>query len=380
MEVANQIINPYQLDFMPGKYIAQNGLMVQMILKNASCFYDEPDHHHLGLLLDQQKAYDRVNLEYLETVLLHYGFPTDLVRTLYVLFKYNCIRTNVNGVVSTREVSELRGLKQGDPISCILYNFALEPLLRSILDDPLFHGYHFYDKHAAPGAAALPPIKLLCYADDTLVFLQDEMDLHRMVLYLRLYSAASNAQINYHKVQAVFLPGKNQDEYWLPRLTAHGLRLPCTRLAMSVLERATIANFLLLSKCWYLLTVVPSPASVLQAVQQIVSSFVNTNFSPRLSWQLIVTAKKHGGLGVLNPTIQQKALYYRWIDPLLFSRGTLSSSEPYIFIAAHVRNTLDGSHLPLLLLFLDARRSLAGSPLSTTSMLIRSVNFTDLSF
>ncbi|CEP18437.1 hypothetical protein [Parasitella parasitica] len=87
-----------------------------------------------------------------------------------------------------------------------------------------------------------------------------------------------------------------------------------------------------MSKCWYLLTVVPSPASVLQAVQQIVSSF------PR----------KHGGLGVLDPTIQQKALYYRWIDPPLISPGTLSLSAPYIFIAAHVRNILDCPHLSLL--------------------------------
>ncbi|KAI8635760.1 hypothetical protein BD408DRAFT_438642 [Parasitella parasitica] len=70
------------------------------------------------------------------------------------------------------------------------------------------------------------------------------------------------------------------------------------------------------------------------------SSFVNANFSPRLSWQLIVTATKHGGLGVLNPTIQQKALFYCWIYPLLFSRAS-SSSVPYIFyIAAHPTSRL----------------------------------------
>ncbi|KAI8635766.1 hypothetical protein BD408DRAFT_464394, partial [Parasitella parasitica] len=51
------------------------------------------------------------------------------VRTLYTLFKDNRIRTNVNGIVSTCKVLKLRGLKQGgDLISCILYNFALEPL------------------------------------------------------------------------------------------------------------------------------------------------------------------------------------------------------------------------------------------------------------
>jgi hypothetical protein len=56
--VADQIINPHQLGFMPGKYIAQNGSMVQMILENAAAFYASSEHHHLGLLLDYKKAYD----------------------------------------------------------------------------------------------------------------------------------------------------------------------------------------------------------------------------------------------------------------------------------------------------------------------------------
>ncbi|KAI8635767.1 hypothetical protein BD408DRAFT_356959, partial [Parasitella parasitica] len=66
----------------------------------------------------------------------------------------------------------------------------------------------------------LPTIKLLCYADNTLVFLWDAVDRDRTVLYLRLYIAASNAHINFHKFQAMSLSGKGHDDYWLPRLTA----------------------------------------------------------------------------------------------------------------------------------------------------------------
>jgi hypothetical protein len=87
-----------------------------MIIENAAQFHEE-GHFDLGLLLDQQKAYDMVNLEYLSTVLLHYGFPDTLVNSLYKLFKDNQIRINVNGFICATAVPKLRGLKQGDPIS-----------------------------------------------------------------------------------------------------------------------------------------------------------------------------------------------------------------------------------------------------------------------
>lgn len=412
LEVAPQIVNPHQLGFMPGKYIAQNGLMTQMILENAAAYYTSSQHHHLGVLLDQQKAYDRVNLEYLEHVLLHYGFPVSLVRSLYSLFKHNQIQINVNGTLSTQTVSKLRGLKQGDPISCILYNFSLEPLLRCILDDPTFSGYQFHEKHPQNNLA-LPPIKLLCYADDTLLFLKDSNDLARMTEHLTMYSAASNARINYHKVQAVSLSGINQDAYWLPLLRVHNIQKvwcstdpePVIYLGYPLLQsslqrkiffdgflqkirvtaqlhtsrnvslpgRATIANTLILSKCWYLFAVLPLPMTLIGSIQQIVSSFVNTNFSPRLSWSTITSTKKQGGLGVLNPTIQQKALYYRWLDPLLHPRPH-SASVPANFLAATVRNVLDSSNLLLVLLFPESRRSLVGTSLSTASMVVRSVD------
>jgi hypothetical protein len=147
-------------------------LLAQMIIENASQFYEE-SHFDLGLLLDQQKAYDMVNLEYLSTVLLHYGFLDVLVSSLYKLFKENYIKINVNGYLCDTTVPKLRGLKQGDPISCILYNFALEPLLRSILDDDQFSGYSFKHSVAVTSPPALPSFKLLSYVDDTLLFVKD---------------------------------------------------------------------------------------------------------------------------------------------------------------------------------------------------------------
>ncbi|GAN11765.1 hypothetical protein MAM1_0907d11353, partial [Mucor ambiguus] len=47
---------------------------------------------------------------------------------------------NVNGFLSS-PVAQRRGLKQGDPISPVLFNLAFEPLLRRILADSALTGY-----------------------------------------------------------------------------------------------------------------------------------------------------------------------------------------------------------------------------------------------
>ncbi|CEP09058.1 hypothetical protein, partial, partial [Parasitella parasitica] len=102
---------------------------------------------------------------------------------------------NVNGFLSPR-VPQLPGLKQGDPISPILFNLAFEPLLRKMLQDPHLSGYQL----PSPQALEAPStIKMMAYADDNVCLLSSPSDLDRLKQHLQVYSAASNASVNYHK-------------------------------------------------------------------------------------------------------------------------------------------------------------------------------------
>jgi hypothetical protein len=86
----------------------------------------------VSVLLDQEKAYDRVNSMYLEKVLLHIRFPRTLVTVIIHLFYNTQISLSINGWLGTPSVQQ-RGLRQGDPLSPLLFNLAFEPLLRHIL-------------------------------------------------------------------------------------------------------------------------------------------------------------------------------------------------------------------------------------------------------
>jgi hypothetical protein len=236
-----------------------------------------------------------------------------------------------------------------------LYNFALEPLLRSILNDENFAGYAFRQRQSI--AQQLPTIKLLSYADDTLLFLRDTGDLQRMQHHLALYSSASNAKINFHKVRALSLSGKNVNSLWLTDLLPLGvdkiwckqdaepiiyLGLPLvqsitqresffvsflgnlkttaelhSRRSLSILGRATVANSLILSKCWYHVRVLPLTKKQLASIRSVIQSFISGSVFPPISWRIMTAPKKAGGLGILDPELQQCALYLPSIIVLL---------------------------------------------------------------
>lgn len=103
-------------------------------------------------------------------------------------------------------------MRQGDPISPLLFNIIFDPFLRAIKNHPDILGFDFqhiaYTNHSSsspPLTEAIPtavPVKVLAYADDTLVFLNDLREFNHIRVFLRKYANASDASLNYQKTQA----------------------------------------------------------------------------------------------------------------------------------------------------------------------------------
>ncbi|GAN10575.1 hypothetical protein MAM1_0371d10118 [Mucor ambiguus] len=91
------------LGCIPGRFIAENDMIHQLIMKDAQRKWSiakqqraDPTFYRLDsdneLLLNQKKAYNRVNLKYLKKVLVKFGLPRPLVKCINKLMGGNVIR------------------------------------------------------------------------------------------------------------------------------------------------------------------------------------------------------------------------------------------------------------------------------------------------
>ncbi|KAK4515183.1 Glycerophosphocholine phosphodiesterase [Mucor velutinosus] len=389
--ILGRIINPFQSGFLQQRFICDNGMALSMVLEEARAF----NHTGAGILLDQEKAYDRVNADYLCAVLLRLGFPASFVSCVRLLFFGNDMYININGYF-TPAVKQERGIRQGDPLSPLLFDVALEPFLLSILQDPYFHGFRVSNGTSAEVAPRVSPaIKCLAYADDVCVLLRDELDLYRLQQHMANYAAVSNAKFNEDKSEAFSLSGRrslawvrafeeiNVHTYHHQGSTAafrylglyfaynqgqraqteemllNSVQTQCaiySQRQLSIMGRVTIVNSLILSKIWYSLRMLRPTKRFLEKVKSCVYQFVWKKKRPLIRKDLIFLPKSRGGLAVLDPSLQQLILQKRWLNylvepqkypsfllPLLISHLSLlpgSSDFPYMaFLDAECRKS-----------------------------------------
>ncbi len=187
--VAGRLVHPDQAGFIPGRRIFDHTRLAQIMI-DYSALCDDPG---VIVALDQEKAYDRINHTYLWAVLLRMRFPASLVRFLQRLYERASSVVLLNGCLST-PFPVVRGMRQGDPISCLLFDLAIEPLAISLRAAPL-RGF------SVPGLTERLLVAL--FADDTTVYLSAEDDYATLTSVLERWCAASRAKFNVPKTEVI---------------------------------------------------------------------------------------------------------------------------------------------------------------------------------
>ena len=116
------------------------------------------------------------------------GIPEDFISWIRVLYDRASVRLFNNGYTGER-ISILCGVRQGDPLSYILFMLVIEGLARYIAINLSLEGVAIGDLW----------LKSLMYADDMVVIIKNQDEANAIMQILELYCRATGAKVNWAK-------------------------------------------------------------------------------------------------------------------------------------------------------------------------------------
>ncbi len=204
-EILPHIISEDQAGFMKGRYIGEHIRCILEVADQANL----KNQNGLLVALDIEKAFDSVEIPFLLETLKMFGFSGSFIGWIRALYTdaYACVLNNGH---MTQYFPLERGVRQGDPVSPYLFNIAMEVLALAIRNSTNIEGFNIQG-HS---------FKLLQFADDTTVLLQNKESLLHLKQLLVRFGLLSGLKINEDKTETIGLGAwKNLNEYY------HGFKI-----------------------------------------------------------------------------------------------------------------------------------------------------------
>ncbi|PFX12148.1 Transposon TX1 uncharacterized 149 kDa protein [Stylophora pistillata] len=183
LRVIHLVVNHDQTCGVPGRFIGENVALLRDVVS-----YAESSGTPVAILsLDQEKAFDRVDWGFMRSTLVAIGFGPSFVAWIDLFYTRVQSAVSVNGYL-TPFFGLSRDVRQGCPLSPLLYVLVSEVLDCSIRADPRIKGLFL------PGCPPLSPISK--YADDTSLILTSDEGISAALDIYRCYELASGSRIN----------------------------------------------------------------------------------------------------------------------------------------------------------------------------------------
>jgi hypothetical protein len=188
--VADHVVCPSQTDFMQGRNILDG----VAILHETVHELHSKKLNGVILKIDFEKAYDKVKWSFLQQTLRMKSFFPEWRALIHSSASGGRVAIKVNDDIC-HYFQTKKGLRQGDPLSPILFNIVADMLaimIECAKSDGLFEGVI---PHLIDGG-----LSILQYVEDTILFMEYDLDnAKNLKLILSAFEHLSGLKINFHK-------------------------------------------------------------------------------------------------------------------------------------------------------------------------------------
>ena len=287
------------------------------------------------IFLDQEKAFDRVNHAFLYKTMRAFGIGPVFIHWIRLIYSNATTRVKVNGFLS-KNIPLRRGVRQGCPLSPLLYVLIIEILALQFRKNPDIVGF----------TVGGEKIVSMHYADDAIITILQNKCFKEVIKDLTAFEQASGAKVNYGKTKGLWAGAwKNRtdtplDITWTnenvetlgvyfgnanPAGESFAKLLPKVVRSMNYwkqfrlckLAKARVIEIFHASKVWYAARFYPIPPPVTKALQKAFFDYVNyphTNVT--VKQEEMHKLRKHGGTKLINIQAKAEASKIKWLIDL----------------------------------------------------------------
>lgn len=307
------------------------------------------------LSLDQAKAFDRVSHSFLHKVLNQCNFGPNFRKWIEIIYSKPQSAVIVNQTLS--EAFPLgRSVRQGDPLSPLLYVLSLEPLLNKIRRDKEVKGIQL------PGGGEQ---KLIAFADDTNFFPTDKQSVKKILEHFKHFGKGSGSEINETKTQALKLgkwtskandpfrikyvedikifgiqykKSRNQNPHTLWKKLVDQTENLLSKLyykSTSIFGRSILVNTLVQPKLNYLIATIDPPAHIYKKIRTHIRHFIFKGTIQRIRHSTLMQKTQNGGINLHDSGTRAKSYRLQYIKNLIKNKNKYPLGHYYF--GTHIR-------------------------------------------
>ena len=349
-KVIPKLVSEDQSGYIKNRYIGENIRTILDIIE----FTNYIENPGLMIFLDFEKAFDTISWSFLMKTLEYFNFGEDFKKWITILYNKPLACVSNNGY-ATDFFPLTRGVRQGCPISALLFILVVEIMALNLKNNNTIHGIKV--GHNTQIITQL--------ADDTTLFLKDSMSLKNALKILDHFEKCTGLRLNKSKTECILLGSTNNiniTQYGIKtvehtikslgiiidknvdNMTAINFNEKINKLKnllnmwksrqLSIKGKITILRSQALPLILYPASVLYTPDHIIKEIENLFFDFIWPKKKHHVKKKVLIQSIENGGLKMPDINAMIKAMKLMWIKRFLTKNNNYTS-------IAHVNSKID---------------------------------------